>query len=110
MSSATVPGQRCTALKGISALAKPEFNPGLRDRTTQFQILTLHHYVTLGKLFDHAEYFRVCIRLMKIITIIMCVTDTVGLGYYVLVKCLEEPQMKGKLGEGRLIKRHVHPK
>lgn len=37
----------------------------------------------------------------------MCVTDTVGLGYYVLVKCLEEPQMKGKLGEGRLIKRHA---
>lgn len=33
----------------------------------------------------------------------MCVTDTVGLGYYVLMKCLEEPQMKGKLGEGRLI-------
>lgn len=40
----------------------------------------------------------------------MCVTDTVGLGYYVLVKCFEEPQMKGKLGEGRLIIRHVHPK
>lgn len=49
------------------------------------------------------QNFRVCISLMKIITIIMCVTDTVGLGYYVLMKCLEEPQMKEKLGEGRLI-------
>lgn len=37
----------------------------------------------------------------------MCVTDTVGLGYYVLMKCLEEPQMKEKLGEGRLIIRCV---
>lgn len=40
----------------------------------------------------------------------MSVTDTGGLGYYALVKCLEEPQMKGKLVEGRLIIRHVHPK
>lgn len=40
----------------------------------------------------------------------MCVTDTVGLGYYSLVKCLEEPQMKGKLGEGRLIRDMYIPK